>query len=347
MKINQLTIMKTLIKFVITFVSFLFLIIYIWFRFIRERLPRDIPFNLTLFGCIIIIFVCLSLICSIIISLLVFKDENNIFKSIKKYYYKPLEIVILFIIEYKPIKSYYNKFLISFTNFIENTSKFKIYLIIELLPRIILLCTFIIDVFYFHSIKYFYNVIFIAILPLLSIYILHALKYIVNNTINNIDQRAELYCYNISSIETVMVVPGIISHIVPTLSAKELVNQEIQRIINGLQRIDYLPSFRLDYVKSLRKTLNIPDTNSFNSAKFKVNIRKAINLVISLQKSILLYEEKYSRYRYIKIGIFSMYLISWMYILIKSIHTLNPESIETILETFKDIIEPFSGLDIF
>lgn len=48
---------KKLYQYSIIILGFILIIVLIWFRFIRQRLPKDIPFHLTEYGCIILIYI--------------------------------------------------------------------------------------------------------------------------------------------------------------------------------------------------------------------------------------------------------------------------------------------------
>lgn len=47
MTLNTNNIKKNIFNCLLILLGFFLVMYYIWFRFIRERLPRDIPFNLT------------------------------------------------------------------------------------------------------------------------------------------------------------------------------------------------------------------------------------------------------------------------------------------------------------
>jgi len=54
------------------------LIAFIWYRFLRERLPREIPFNLNEYGSIILISICSMYLFTVITLLISFKANNNV-----------------------------------------------------------------------------------------------------------------------------------------------------------------------------------------------------------------------------------------------------------------------------
>ena len=76
-------------KYFFTFLGSLMFLTYLWFRFIRERLPKDIPFNLSVWGFILLLeitliylFVCLSYAGS---------SNNKVVKILIDWLFIPLE----------------------------------------------------------------------------------------------------------------------------------------------------------------------------------------------------------------------------------------------------------------
>ena len=58
MKIYLLNMLKKCNYYIFVISGFLLFIIFIYFSFIRERLPKDIPFNLTEYSFWILIYIC-------------------------------------------------------------------------------------------------------------------------------------------------------------------------------------------------------------------------------------------------------------------------------------------------
>lgn len=89
--------MKNLIKFVfrlfLIFLGIIILSLYLWNRYIRERLPREIPMNLSTLGIIVLIYI--SLIYAVLIILLItqYETKNDLLKNIVNIIYKPLKIL--------------------------------------------------------------------------------------------------------------------------------------------------------------------------------------------------------------------------------------------------------------
>jgi hypothetical protein len=71
---------KRLLRSILILLGLFMLLLFIWVRFIRVRLPRDIPFNLTELGLIILIYICL-IYKYIVISLILELTSNNIIRA--------------------------------------------------------------------------------------------------------------------------------------------------------------------------------------------------------------------------------------------------------------------------
>jgi len=106
------------------------------------------------------------------------------------------------------------------------------------------------------------------------------------------------------------------------------------------ESLDYTTSFRIDYVRNLRKEFNIRANYRFNSKKFELDVKKAVNLSVSLNKLLYMYDNLCRKYVIVILSIKIGYLISWTHILLAS---LPPEAIISIID-ITDEMGLFSGL---
>ena len=74
-----------LFKFFIFILGIFMLIIFLYFRFIKERIPRDIPFNLTTLKLLFLIYLCLILILNKYIIYSLKKTKEELTKSLESY----------------------------------------------------------------------------------------------------------------------------------------------------------------------------------------------------------------------------------------------------------------------
>jgi hypothetical protein len=317
--------------FILILTSFIFII---WFRYIRERLPRDIPFNLSLIGFIIIVCVCLGYIYTVYKYINPPKDNNTftLIIEVKKYLYKPLEILIDFLQHNKFTKKNFSKFFLLSVEKVKEMNYLKAYIFINIFPRVILLSVFIIDIFYFNSIKYFYKIIIIGILIIIEKMIIHIYRYKMNTNIEFVDRNAEIWCDNYVANERISII-----------TAKEYVPAEAMRILNNLEPLEYSPSLTVDYIKELKKQSGIPLERPVNLDGNMSIMRGCLSLSVLLYRITYLYDQIAIKFKYVNILISLLYVICWVYILIVSFHTLD---LTIVGEISKDINEPFSGEEL-
>lgn len=159
--------------------GFIILCIFIWIRFIKERLPRDIPFDLSFFSFFILLIICISHI-YIIYRILKHVSSNNLtayLMPLFKILFSPLIKTNEFILSKKFLRQLLKMLLILLFklfkhNILINNSDF-IYAYIYIIPRIIFTFCFVIDIFYLKQLHLIYGCILMITLPLLIQYLLH------------------------------------------------------------------------------------------------------------------------------------------------------------------------------
>lgn len=154
--------------------GFISVTIFIWFRFLRKRIPRALP--LTLF---VIIFV--LIICSTTLYIYIFyrlfkpsKKENKIIQELSTLLYAPLDDFDSFVKLY----IFLDDILLYFYNNIENIDRF--YFFTNILPRIITCAVLFMDVFIWFKFQYIYSIIFITLIPLVTRYYIYSLKKLLD-----------------------------------------------------------------------------------------------------------------------------------------------------------------------
>jgi hypothetical protein len=330
--------LKLTLKFLINFFIFIFILAFfifiIWFRYIRERLPRDIPFNLSLIGFIIIICICIGYIYAIYKYIKPESNGINTIVKVKKYLFKPIELLITFFRHNEFTKENYEKLLLLFLQKAKKMNYLKAHILINILPRVILLSLFIIDIFYFQSINYFYKILIIGIIIIIGKIIIHIYVYVKDTSIEFVEERIEIYCHDVEKYED----RGVFAR----LTVKELVEEQTMRVLKGLQKINYIPSFSVDFVEKENEQLKTlpPPHLQIDIEALETNARHTLNLVISINKVLYQYELEVAKFKYINILINLLYVICWVYILIVSFPTMDLTFLE---EINKGINEPFSS----
>ena len=348
--------MKNLIKFVfrlfLIFLGIIILSLYLWNRYIRERLPREIPMNLSTLGIIVLIYI--SLIYAVLIILLItqYETKNDLLKNIVNIIYKPLKILDQTLKKNVIVKFYYTKIQKFILTVIHRfivpkvvNPYLKIVITFEILPRVFIGSTLALDVFYFHELHYIYNVVYISIVILVAKYLKYSFAYAKEQYILFLEEITD-------GILTNHTYPEDDPLFLYERSVREFIDIQTDAIVLGESTYTYSPITSDKHSLAFRKRNNLPLTTK--EYQLTLNELKLLHkdfydvMEIAVPLSVYLeeyrYAENYSRLRYTKVVIFSLYLICWLYILIISLDITNYPTIMEFLKIFKDISEPFSEL---
>lgn len=311
--------------------GFFLLILFIWFRFIREQLPRDIPFTLDLLKfiglfatCSMLFIILLKIISIYYFPLPVGEQAFNIFSFLTK----PLEILDQSIKNHDSIKPHYIKV------FVFLLAKIKLYykslISLEITLRMTILFTFLMDVFIFHKFSYFYKAIYLFI----PIYIIQYLFYCLNTMITDyksyLDNRIEIR------------VPTILS---PIISIDCLIDEQTNAILEGKEPLPICMLLKHNFIVILLKKLNLSSGWTINNRLLHERHRGNINFMVDINITLRHIESYKNDFHYVKIVNLTLYLIGWYYILVISFYSLNLlEIVEFLLPTLKILEEPFSGV---
>lgn len=176
---------KSLLNFSLYFVGFSVIVWFLWSKLIRERMPKNIPFELTEEKFYILLYICLIYI--FIIYFIIFPREGSPFSKIFiKYLYMPITKLdtMLKTNKYCLEKSMnlLNK-LHEFSDPIKTNLFFakKIFIVLfyisfYILPRIILITVLLLDIFYFKKIENNKNFLLLGLFPLTNRYLKYSLK---------------------------------------------------------------------------------------------------------------------------------------------------------------------------
>jgi hypothetical protein len=370
MKYNTMMSNK-IIKIFLIFLGALMFILYIYMRFIRERLPRDIPFNLTFIKLILLINICFVFI-FILYSLIKTKSKNmHAFRQIIDYIFLPLKTLDQSIKNVSYIKKHYKCFIISGAykiNFLISESNIYIYLFV-LLPRILLVSVLWFDVFYFSQLIYIYKFLFISLLFLINRYIMYSIKYAIEHFTNTLELSIEDGKINIPFIEELYLqlkeehkkdidyndeeweeyLPRI------SVSLKNFVDYQLKIYPQEIQ--DYFIIMNDVAIQNFCLKNNIKiDKNNFDeitSKYFKeinTKLKNKLKNILQLMRIKGFYDFKNnfdSDIKKIKILIYVNYLICWLYILIISLPSLDIfELFQILTKTWVEFAEPFSNIKI-
>lgn len=351
------------INHVLVTLGFILFSSFIWLRFIRERLPKIIPFNLSLLGFIFLIYICL-IYAYVVVSLIRESSKQNILISkVIDMLYKPLETFDNSWKNISYIKPYYYviiKYLVTYYEYVFKNNDF--YIIFGILPRIILVSVLYIDIFWFYKLQYIYKFLFLGIFLFLNRYIIYSLKMwkekitinlnLYIETITVLYRRDIMGFYLEKAIEDGTYDPNdpdwdLEDEIPPTfaISLKNYVEIETKSIINDNEnlwyRINTTDLSAQNYHKNSMKNKNdyYKEIN-----RLKLELKPIIQTNIILEYSNI--SKNMQEFINIRILIFTNYLLCWLYILIISLPSLNITHLLILiflLKTLKEIEEPFTG----
>jgi hypothetical protein len=341
--------MKTLItKYILILLGFILTISFIWFRFIKERLPREIPFDLSLIGFVLLVFACFTYTYMIITILFNYNPTSNSLSSIVQYIYKPLTTLDEAIKTNSIIKPYYEKFLVYIVTHTNGINYFKVYLVFDIIPRIILVSALLIDTFYYHCLFLLYKVIIVSLLLFLGRYIKYSFTYAKEQYILQLEPMVDYIMSNYVDPEDELAASG---NLLSNLSVRRFIDIQVDAIVYGSKEYTYRPfGWHTEYIDNFRKLHNLSESYTFTSKEFdllRVDFKNIIKIVIPLSVHLEEYsvQVEYSKYRKRKSIIFTLYLVCWLFILIVSIPSLSLNTFNPIFDIV-DTFEPFSGLDI-
>jgi hypothetical protein len=363
---NIINLFKLLIRYILILIGLVMLLGYLWFRFVRERLPKDIPFTLTLMGFIILVYLCL--IFAYIVYILLSKTYSpnpiisKIIKKLLDIIYKPL-ITLDETIKNNPlIHPYYKSFMDTFPVRFGYLFKepYYFYYTFVILPRFILVTALCIDTFYYHQLYFIYKVLLIGIFLLFNRYVKYSMKYAKEQLI--------LEWETLFKHIVIPYVPGVSAYEDPDdpnygnpeyeddvyetmyLSVRKYVNFQSYALVHynymkdphvyGTEKYDEI--FCKKYDISQKDLFSLHKPSPYYSIYTK---EKEADLERIMQIPLLI--EYYAKadndtdIKRLKILIYTNYLLCWLYILIMSFNKLPTDTFDFIWKII-DIEEPFS-----
>ncbi len=374
--------MKTLFnKYKFIILGFIILSLYFWNRFLRTRISKDLPLNLSVLGFFTLLYICIIFL-YIVISLLFSRKSNPTFEIILDWVYKPIIEFDQWFKQLPFIKPYYEKLLVILLPKLEyaiiKTNTF--FWIFWLIPRIILLTAFIVDVMWFHKLHYKYMVILFGLLLFFNRIFKYSLKntkkdlLIHGNTI--IDHITTKYYPGIhpsefepkedddddddddDDIDSIMCLSLEIFVEFQTSSIVHAnITRNISRISPNWEFYDKLwaehaggevPELFKELPKNYTNKFGTKSPENYNLARDFVYKKLKEIMYATLEKimkvSLILehYNKTSNSYKYTKVTIYSAYFLCWTTVLIISLPTLNIyDLLITLNETWQKIETPF------
>lgn len=328
------------------------LLLFLWAKFLRQRLPKDIPFiPLSFYRLYFLIFICI--IFFILMKNLIRPGKKNlIVEYFSSLIYKPLESLDSF------LKTGWNtdEKILHISKKLEYSLKDTnvFYWGLYIIPRIILVTTLFIDTFYFHRLHYIYYMLFLGIFLILQKYILYSFKITKKTLIATLEK-------DISHITTAYV-EGVHPEDDPDDPDYELLENmalplgifidfQTKNIIYSHYAAEYTfyftnkvyALFKEESQGACGQTLTEKAwrTAKKNLYKDKIEDTLALSVIIESYTSS---HQKDKKFRSIKIAIFAGYFCCWTYILIVSLPYAMWDEILPLIYTAKpyEILGEFS-----
>lgn len=336
--------------------------LYMWFRFIRERLPRDIPFNLSTLGFILLLYTCFIYI-YIIYSYTVTRKPSPILNAFIDFLYTPLKKLDYHWKHLSWIHPHYIKFMYRFVYNIEYSIVIAplFYVSLYLIPRYILLSALLIDILYLHQLFYIYKVLLVGLLLFLRRYIIYSIKMYLEELLNSIKEDVEC-------IETPYVFGVMPTEWPENLDTNTGDKLEQPKYTHMDLDIDHFIEYYVDHFmnKSTRIEYSIVDvTKEFfiiQYKRFNVPLEEDVLLPSFVRRiyyeeltfrfehilfvTLLLdyyyrYADRYDFIKTVKTIIFALYLFCWSYILFKS---ASSHHVYDAIEVLKALILQISSI---
>ncbi len=304
----------------------IYFIFFFWFKFIRERVPHTIPFNLTMLSSTILLLICINL--SYIIFYKFFKKKGySVFNEIIKEFQQYLEYLDQEFKTLTNIKVFYEKYSLIFVRYL--LTYYYMLFICEITLKGILACIFIYDI-YNHKLFLIYKFIWLYIFIYLFKYIKISLILLKKDRMYHIKECSNILIGSNTLIEI-----------------NEFINKQTNKVLTKQPIINYILILRANYLENLYKQLGLKKGQIINGALMVRSLRGVIAFIIRINTILVLDKQLNEQYGFVTILITSIYLIGWFYILVVSLPTFFISINELFfIQCFQDNIEPFSDIII-
>lgn len=352
------------LKILLIILGFIIFILYIWFRFIRERLPKNLPFiDLSEFDLLRLFYVCGIYFYIIFCYFKKGSNSNEISLKIVEIIYLPLKTFDKYLKEKSLLKKNNTKFLIylskqKFWYYVDGLFFFYFF---EIFPRIILIIAFLVDVFYFHKLYFIYKILFIGILILLGKYLKYSYKALKDQMLEEHTYKIEIlmefydalkvldkldkeddYEYD-PACDNSLIIP--LDIFINNQNQHKLLNLETTKFEIDIS-VNYKFFFKQEggYIKLGYKTNQGDDYLDFKN-KHIIIVDNLLNISYIIE--YLQCKANSNKIKYLKILIFSNYFLIWLYIIIISLpyikldYMLLINLLETTLKYIENYEEPF------
>lgn len=303
------------------------LLFFIWFRFIRKRLPADIPFTLTLFSTILLIFIiCVFFVRLLYVLKILIPTPTNFFVKIisifKQYIYQQLMSNLI-------IEQYFKLYFPKIEAFMSNNYAFIF--LFDIIIQLIMSLTLFMDVFIYKKLYYIYFVIFLVIIRYFIQLCLFFIRQTMMDQLSQIENRIEIRENGFGSI----------------IPLQEYIQQQLNSKTSHKPEIEYDFWVKFSYLKNIAEKYKLVRGQVIDTEHIINNAKRVLNLIISIHNIFILLNLLAIKYKIITISIVTIYLVCWFCILLISLPTFHLTLFDQIfLKHFQEIYEPFSGAEL-
>jgi len=351
MTINQ---NKKLYQFILILLGIFMLLGFIWLRFIRQRLPKEIPFNFSLLGFIIVLYLCVIYTYIVITLLRKPKPMNPILKEIIDCIFIPLETLDHYLKDLPYLNKVYKRYIIFIAFYLNHSLVHTniFYYSFVIIPRIILVMVLFTDIFGHHELSLIYKFLVMGAIILLGKYIKYSLKYAKEHFIASLQDQLIILMAFEHAIQVVNLplpenedddydIPETMG-----VPLKIFIDFQTTTFLNQREYYTYL-IWHNRYDDSYYTEKDLPQPRKFTTEEFEERIKNILQLALL----IAYYDKAHTENRHTKnlrVLIFLNYLICWLYILLMSLPSLYFVSFWELWIIFgiQDIEDPFSLTDI-
>lgn len=344
-------------------IGLIYILYYIWVRFIRERLPKPIPYNLNFLGFLIIIIIIIIFIYFIYNIKYPKHPTKNMLEllSILSKLLEPLKILDTTIKNERKLLIIFAYIINKLTLYNCNRNN-QLILLVQFIPKFIVLFSFILDVFYFKKIEIFYFVILINLIPLIFTYIVYSVKKTLELTIQYLEKNYMIYLLTTFEDEQKLNFMYSIFNLKynddETLNLRFFIAAQADSLVFEHDPYSF-DCIETDYAREAfanKYNLVLPSSREFIpnydniSRELSKEFHCLIPKVILLQAftDIYIINIKQPHKVNLVLIILSSYLICWLYILTVSLHTLDLSYLLQALQlTWLKVANPFTELPLY
>ena len=311
--------------------------IFIYVKFLRYRVPKEIPFSLTEFGFYVLIFICFGYLYAVK-QIIKPKMPHSFIIKIITYIITPLVILDQHTKKLPIIKLYYAKLEHYFEEKALSFGSIERAILIflcKIIPGLLLLIIFFIDVFFVNKIEIFYFFVFLNIITIIYQYYKYCLGQLKTKSTTYLNSKYDSVVMMDRESEYVSIWernPFAIYHD-KTVSVKEYFDIQLQTIYkdynNENSTIDYygIPFSKEEYYLQYRLLYNKVDIelNTEDYEFLRQDFYQIEPKLLGLMAYLDLNKTTYEMYniKKLQIMIYISYFFIWSYILYKSFHTLT------------------------